>query len=115
MRPHEALQGRVPAELYKPPSRTRLAPKEFLYPSGWIVRRVYADRGLISVNACALRIGAAFKGLNVGLEPLDREKHRAWLGPVDLGEIDVPLSVTEIDTACSRFIEKPTQRRKRAA
>src|SRR6185436_2042944 len=48
VRPHEALGGRVPADVYKPSQRRLRSACRYLYPSGWIVRTV-TDRGNINV------------------------------------------------------------------
>ena len=115
VRPHEALGGRVPAEVYKPALKRPVRERAFVYPVGWLARRAYGDRGTISVNGCKRRVGRAFVGLNLGVEPLSEQTHRLWLGPVDLGEIAMPPSIAELDSACSRFIERPMAKKRRAA
>jgi putative transposase len=42
VRPHEALKGKVPADVYAPSPR-RARKTEYLYPPGWTVRRVHQN------------------------------------------------------------------------
>jgi transposase InsO family protein len=66
-RPHEALGMMVPAQRYKPSSRSfpeMLPPVE--YPMTDIVRKV-KKRGLISYGNTHYHVGTAFRGLNVAL------------------------------------------------
>jgi putative transposase len=88
-RPHEALRMETPASVYRPSTRpypSKLLPLQ--YPSSYEVRPV-ASNGWISFRACQYRISKALRGENLGLEQLDDHRFRLWLGPLELGTIDV--------------------------
>jgi hypothetical protein len=85
VRPHDALRGKTPADLYKP-SRARLAIRPPAYPAGWLVRRItqtghFGNGGQFITSAVA--------GYFVGLQPLGGLRHRAWFYDVDLGEFEL--------------------------
>jgi putative transposase len=89
VRPHQALGGKTPAEVYKPTERRK--PKPHSYPSDFFVRRV-GTHGCFYFGADACRVGLAFRGLTVGVQMLDRFRLRVWLRDVDLGLVEmVPL------------------------
>lgn len=78
VRPHEALGGKTPSELYRPSARRSLAPVRFSYPSEWLVRRVYGTPGKISVNAGTCSVGRALVGHTIALQPLGGLRYRGW-------------------------------------
>jgi transposase InsO family protein len=88
VRPHEALDGRTPAEVYKP---TYVPPRVLppLYPPSWLVRHVNAQ-GSIKVSSIAIFVSQALIGHVLGCEPIQAMKFRAWLRDVDLGVIEIP-------------------------
>jgi putative transposase len=89
VRPHEALAGKTPAEIYKVTEKRR--PKPYAYPRHFIVRRVSAGGGIHLGGDCS-RLGLPFVGLSIGLELVDPFHVRAWLHDIDLGLVDtVPL------------------------
>ena len=87
VRPHEALQQRTPAELYKP-----IASKPGIrvpsYPTSWLVRRT-AKNGELIVNNEHYFLSRALAGHRIGLQPLSAFKFRAWFYEVDLGELEI--------------------------
>jgi len=97
VRPHEALGGKVPAEVYKPSKRIA-ARTTHLYPSHWIVRTV-TDRGAVNVGGMQLYAGLALARQRVALEPLEGLRHRLWFRELDLGSAELVLSNAEIDSA----------------
>ena len=48
VRPHQALQGRTPAEVYKPTEKRKMVPVEYVYPDGFRSALVYIIRDRIS-------------------------------------------------------------------
>jgi transposase InsO family protein len=87
-RPHDALQGRVPADLYVPSPRPlprRLAPLE--YPAHWEVRRV-ASNGDIAWAGQRLFVSAALAELPLGFEEIDEAVYTVWFGAVALARFD---------------------------
>jgi hypothetical protein len=107
VRPHEALQGKVPAELYKPSIRRRLDQPEYQYPGHWIQRRVGGKQGVIAVESHVYNISRALTGYVIALEPLDGLRHRIWFRDLDLGEIELAPPRRLIDSVADAFLERP--------
>jgi hypothetical protein len=87
-RPHQALQGRTPAECYASslrPYRGRL--REPTYPGEWEVR--YVSEGCqIRWNGGKIFVGRALLGEPLGLEPLGDHRWRVWFSFYELGIFD---------------------------
>ena len=116
VRPHEALAGKVPADLYKPGTRRSLMIPQYTYPSGWIVRRAYGVQGAITLHGVRYSVGRAVAGHSIAMQPLDELRVRLWLRDLDLGELSLSPSSRVMDRACLHFLEKPLQRtRKKVA
>ena len=87
VRPHEALGGKTPAEVYSSsPAKIRVKPA--IYPSHWTIRRV-SPNGAIKVAQEHYFVTSAVRGFDIALEPLGGVRHRAWFYDVDLGELEV--------------------------
>jgi transposase InsO family protein len=87
-RPHEALQGKTPAECYQEsprPYRGRI--REMGYPAGFEVRQV-SDGGQMRWNSAKVFVGRALIGEPIGLEPLPDGKWRVWFSFYELGVFD---------------------------
>lgn len=72
-RPHDALDGDVPADRYRPSTRsmpTRIEPVD--YPDHLSVRKV-SERGQISFQKQRIRIGSAFGARHVGIAATDTD------------------------------------------
>jgi putative transposase len=106
VRPHQALGGKTPAEVYKVVDRRRPVPKSYAYPKHFYVGRVGAG-GILHFRGDKCRVGAPFKGLRVGVEVIDALRVRLWLHDVDLGVIE---TLPAVDDAC---FEQPPLRRPR--
>jgi transposase InsO family protein len=87
VRPHEALGGKTPDEVYQP-TPGKLRARLYLYPLAWI-KRVVSASGAIVVGGEAYSISHALHGHLVALEPLEGLRCRVWFHDVDLGEIEV--------------------------
>ncbi len=102
VRPHDALDGKTPAEVYKPSDRA-VRVRSMLYPAGWHVRRV-ARNGCICLHSDEHFISASLGGYQVGLEPVDPMHLRVWFYELDLGTIevvpDLPLEAASM-ASCS--------------
>jgi transposase InsO family protein len=105
VRPHEALGGKVPADLYRPGLRRSLVAVRYEYPPNFVVRRVFGNGTLCLHNEKRL-VGRAFVGYRVGLELLENGRYRIWFGDMDLGELLPPIATVEIDGGCERFLAK---------
>jgi putative transposase len=76
-RPNEALNGKTPAQLYRPSSRKYAGePLALTYPRSWIKRRV-RNRGNIKWQGRLRPIGRAFVSQTIGLKPV-KKKSAAW-------------------------------------
>ena len=87
-RPHQALQGRTPAECYQCsplPYCSRLV--EVTYPEEYEIRYV-SDGGQIRWGGAKLFVGRALVGETIGLEFLADGKWRVWFSFYDLGVFD---------------------------
>jgi putative transposase len=86
-RPHQALGGRTPAELYQPSLRPYPeVPPGVVYPSAFTIRRV-KSRGYIKWNGGRLFVSEVLIGQRVGLVQ-DPKDWLVYFGPVLLGRIN---------------------------
>lgn len=85
IRPHEGLQQRSPAEVYRP-ARQRLRDPALRYPRRWAVRRVRSN-GQIKWQGRKRFVGEAFVGYAVALKPLGREKHTVYFTGLLVGQL----------------------------
>jgi putative transposase len=88
VRPHDALGGKTPAEVYRVVERRPVAPRVPTYPSGWITRRVQSG-GAICVDGDVVPIGASLRDQLVGLRHESGIRWRAYFFEVDLGVIEI--------------------------
>jgi transposase InsO family protein len=87
-RPHQALQGKSPAECYRDSLRpycSRIRPVE--YPAGWQARQV-SPGGQIRWNQAYVFVGRALSGEPIGLELVGDGKWRVWFSFYELGVFD---------------------------
>lgn len=94
IRPHDALGGKVPADIYKVEERRKPAPVDYVYPAHILPRRVYSD-GDMCFRSERLYVGQAFSGLEVGIEVVDAFHVRVWFRDVDLGLIETIPQVAD--------------------
>jgi putative transposase len=88
VRPHDALGGKTPSDLYKPSDRKLREPRPFVYPPTVVAKRV--DRiGHIHWHGEHPYVGLAFRGQHIGLEPHDGLRWRLWFRHVDLGLLEL--------------------------
>jgi putative transposase len=108
VRPHQALGGKTPAEVYKVSERRRPVSKTFDYPKHFYVGRV-AGGGKLAFRGDVIRAGVPFEGLHLGIEVIDPLRVRLWLHDVDLGVVE---TLPGVDDAC---FELPAPGRTRRA
>lgn len=85
VRPHEALQQRPPAQVYRSkPSRQRVV--GLTYPEEWLVRRVRSN-GEIKWQGRKRFIGEAFVGYQVGLKRRDPVRWEVRFAKLLIGEL----------------------------
>ncbi len=109
VRPHEALNGKTPAECYRRSEIRRTKPLPYSYPGGWIVRTA-SQWGIISIDDEKYGTSRALAGQVVALEPLRGLSYRLWFRNLDLGEMELVAPREVIDGAVAAFIKKPFSR-----
>ena len=88
VRPHDALGGKTPSDVYKPSERKLRKPQPFAYPSTFVVRRV--DRaGHVAWHGETCYVGLAFRDQRVAFEPQEGLRWRLWFRDVDVGTIEL--------------------------
>jgi hypothetical protein len=113
VRPHEALGGKVPADVYRPSDRKPRQTKR-LYPSHWIVRTV-TDKGHVNVKYAQVTAGRALIRQRVGLEPVGGSQYRMWFHDLDLGTVDLGVPEDVVDSVTQQFLQRRLPRSQRAA
>ncbi len=108
VRPHDALGGKVPADVYKVTQPRRPLPVTYVYPEHVYARSIYSD-GHAGFRKDRLFVSSALAGLEVGIEIVDAMHVRAWFRDVDLGVIE---TVPDVNESC--FEQLVTRRRMRA-
>jgi putative transposase len=99
VRPHDALKGQTPAEVYRP-SRSHLTVRPPVYPAGWSTRRVSLN-GEFSDGTAGYFLTNALGGYLIGLEPKSGLRYRAWFYDVDLGEVELAPSLRVLSRLAS--------------
>jgi putative transposase len=87
-RPHQALHGKTPADLYQCSNRpfpSRLEP--VIYPPEFEIRFV-SNGGHLRWNSAKVFVGHALEGQPIGLEPLEQGRWRVWFSFCELGEME---------------------------
>jgi hypothetical protein len=87
VRPHDALGGKTPAEVYKPCRRAPLL-RLPTYPPEYKVRRVN-HQGVIKVNGDCVYLNQSLRHQLVGLQHESGLRWHAWFHDVDLGTIEI--------------------------
>ena len=105
VRPHQALDGKTPAEVYKVTERRRALRATYAYPKHFYTGRVNGS-GVLVFRGDACSVGMPFAGLDVGIEVIDALHVRLWLHDVDLGIVD---TLPGVDDSC---FEPPAFRRR---
>jgi putative transposase len=91
-RPHEALNMKVPADIYKrSPLRYREV-ENIDYSQDYITRKV-DPYGRIGINNTNIFISTTLSGWNVGLKYLSDKRMDLWFDYLRLGEIDLKAEV----------------------
>ena len=102
IRPHQALGGKTPVQLYKPRNKRPLRMQVPVYPPDWLRRRVGA-RGNIRIEGETYLLGLGLAGYDVGLEPLDAFRYRGWFCGVDLGVLEVAPSPADLQRLSEEY------------
>ncbi|GAO05629.1 IS481 family transposase [Anaeromyxobacter sp. PSR-1] len=95
VRPHDALGGKTPAEVYRDSNRRSLAPLVPSYPPEWKTRRV-SRNGNVSVNDDTVFVSSALVGHIIGLRQEDALRWHAYFFGVDLGSLEIIPSLGDV-------------------
>lgn len=88
-RPHEALGGRCPHEIYRPsPRRLPAGPLILDYGPGFFPRKINPN-GTLKWGNHSLLISTALVGWHVGLRYLDHDRLEVWFNHLLLGQLEV--------------------------
>jgi transposase InsO family protein len=98
VRPHDALGGKTPAEIYRDSNRRSLAPLVPSYPAEWKTRRV-SRNGNVSVNDDSVFVSMALVGQIIGLQQEDVLRWHCHFFGVDLGTIEIIPSLADVFTS----------------
>jgi len=108
VRPHQALQGRTPAEVYKPLQKRKLAPIDYVYQVSMKTALVYKCGG-IYYEAQKYYLSESLCGYQVGIEYVNPLQIRVWFHDIDLGTLEVEPSVDD------RIYDMTTRQRSKRA
>jgi len=95
VRPHDALGGKTPAEVYRDSERRSLVPIEPSYPAEWTSRRV-SKSGTISIDDDAVYVSIALAGQTIGLKKEGLLRWRARYFELDLGILEIVPFVEDL-------------------
>lgn len=118
VRPHDALGGKTPAELYRDSPRRSLSPLIPTYPPEWLTRRAN-KAGYVRINGDQVFVAGAVARQIIGLRQESEWRWSARFFDVDLGIVEVlPIDHaftgrTVMETVTT--IRSPTTQRERAA
>jgi len=89
-RPHEALDMRMPADVYRKSERPfSKESTELSYPAGFLKRKV-GTSGWIGIEGIKVTISTVIAGWHVGLKPCGPDGFLVWFATLCLGLIDLP-------------------------
>lgn len=89
VRPHEALQMKVPGDVYRKSKKAwEGTPEQLEYDRSFDRRRV-STNGTIKINNNSIIVSTALRGWDVGLKYIDDEHVEVWFDYLRLGEIDL--------------------------
>ena len=88
VRPHDAIGGKSPVEVYAPSERRSREALPPVYPPHFVTKRV-ARNGMIRIDNVPYHLSSALTGYVIGLEQLDDFRWRVWFYDIDCGELEV--------------------------
>ena len=86
-RPHEALDMKTPADVYRSSPRHLSDVKPYVHPAGFERRRVQED-GCIHFRGQCVNLSKALGKMEVGLEPVSENRWRVWFCDLAVGGLE---------------------------
>ena len=87
IRPHQALDGLTPADIYRPSTQPYRTPKSPQYPAHFLVRKV-SSSGKIKLDNLPLFLTTTLSGEFVGLDEIDDQVFNVFFGRLLLARFD---------------------------
>ena len=89
-RPHEAIEMKVPADLFQKSERVFEPEIELEYPPDHLCRKVNC-RGIIALHKNYIRISEALANWHVGLKYYQKNQYDLWFSRLCLGRVDLEM------------------------
>lgn len=109
VRPHDALGGKTPADVYKPAERRRPIARPFQYPPGITSVRIHRN-GTFAWCSHLYFLSGSLRTLHVGIQTVDLLHVRVWFRDLDLGSLEIVPAVGQ-----STYEELPSRRKNTAS
>jgi putative transposase len=94
VRPHDALGGKTPADIFKPEERRRPLARPFQYPPGHVRARVRSSGEFVWCGVHYF-LSTSLRGHYIGIQHVDVLHVRAWFRELDLGILEVAPNVRD--------------------
>lgn len=94
VRPHQALGGKTPAEVYKPTNKRKAETVTPVYPRHFDIVPVYRN-GATDIDKGKYFVSSSLAGHEVAVERIDSCRLRLWFHDVDLGLLDVEPAIDD--------------------
>jgi putative transposase len=94
VRPHDALKGKTPADVYKVKAPKRYATQEHIYPFGFELVSV-SSKGAFRYKGDNYFLSLAVANKEVAIEVIDACNIKAWFYNVDLGIVEIAPEVDD--------------------
>jgi transposase InsO family protein len=88
VRPHEALEQRVPADVYRKSTRRYLGMRKAWYPAGFTLRQV-SGKGMVKYRGRSHYISLALCGYSIAVRALNDTTAEMRFYDLDLGTLDL--------------------------
>lgn len=108
VRPHDALGGKTPAEVYEVKERRAFRPVRYVYPAHFAIRHV-STNGRFSFAKDTYFLSHSLAGCDVGVESVDDMHVRVWFHDVDLDIVEIVPDVEQ------PYIDRAMRRRRKTA
>ena len=103
VRPHQALDNKTPAELYRPSSQRLPRRAAYRYPDHMDVHRILPN-GTFRRSGEVYFVSQSLAGHDVGLQPIDGLRHQLWFYDIELCTLEIVPALPDqlLDTVQGR-------------